>query len=149
MASSVAGKALTPEQNERIKKVIRTLYDSERWNQTQLGERLGIDQTTVSMLLDPRSHRGTSIHVAILAAKLANEDINEMLGISGTPEADAPLPMMEPAIRIARARKYSEEFLQQFIAEPHRLGDRYNEGDWLVEIEHAHLTWSLDHGHRK
>lgn len=149
VARTMAGKSLTPEQNERVKKIIRRLFDSGQWNQTQLGVELGIDQTTVSTLLDPRSDRGTSFHVAILAAKLAHEDPSEILGISVQRELDAPLLKMEPAIRIARARKWPEEFILQFMEEPHRLGDRYNEDDWLVEIAHAHLTWSFVKGHRR
>ena len=77
------GRGLSDNQNEIARTLLRDLWESGRWRwQQDLADALGMSMSVLSRLLTPGSTYGTSFEVLVAAARLANVDPAQALGIS-------------------------------------------------------------------
>lgn len=78
-----SGKSLNHEVNERVREVLRGLIKIH--NQTELEERLEMDQSTISAFLSGR--QGTSFDRAVTICVFAGADPIQVLGLAKLDEA--------------------------------------------------------------
>lgn len=107
----MAGRSMTPEQNDRVVERVREILSSPEWNQSTLAPRLGVKQTSISSLLAGR-HRA-SFPFAMRLAELLQLDVFDLIEgraakapLTPSPSAGGPrwrdLPWWSEVIAIAR-----------------------------------------------
>lgn len=130
----VAGsKALTPDQNDRVREWVRMLLMQHDGNQTVFAPKIGLRQSTLSRFLT--GHTGTSYSVVEKVAELAEKTEREILGKSPAP----PVPMHERrrrlAAQLAIEDKVDEEVVAAFLAEAMRPEDAgLSTAKWIDRI---------------
>lgn len=107
--SGMAGRSMTPAQNDRVVERVREILASPDWNQSTLAPRLGVKQTSISSLLAGR-HRA-SFPFAMRLAELLEVDVFDLIDGRAT-KAVAPastggprwrdLPWWPEVIAVAR-----------------------------------------------
>lgn len=73
----MAGRSMTPEQNDRVVERVREILATSDWNQSTLAPRLGVKQTSISSLLAGR-HRA-SFPFAMRLAELLHIDVFDLI----------------------------------------------------------------------
>jgi len=108
----MSSKGLTPEQNERVRKLVRDLLRQHDGNQTVLAPKLGLTQPTLSSFLSGRS--GTSYGVIEHLAKLLHMDEREVLGKTPSTSSD------QRALAAELCEKFGvkKEAIESVLAEP-------------------------------
>lgn len=108
----MSSKGLTPEQNERVRRLVRDLLREHDDNQTALAPKLGITQATLSSFLSGRS--GSSYAVVEQLAKLLHMDEREVLGKTPSTASD------QRALAAELCEKYGvrKEAIEAVLAEP-------------------------------
>lgn len=117
--ASMAGRSMTPEQNEHVVEAIRRLLESGDWNQSTLAPRLGVKQTSISSLLSGR-HRA-SFPFALRLAELLHVDVFELLDGRSTKKPPPP----------AGPRWRDLPWWAEVIAAARRLVPKVSELAWL------------------
>lgn len=124
VAAGKRSRDLTPEQNERVRALVRDLLRDH--TQTSLGPLLGLRQNSLSNFLSGRG--GTSFSTARRAADLAKVDVDDLLaGRSTSPD---PYPMRARVLALAGAEVHprAREFVRSF--EP-PAGEKVGAVEWM------------------
>jgi transcriptional regulator with XRE-family HTH domain len=121
-------RGLSPEVNQRIRVLVRQLYQESGLSQEAFAERLGMTQSGFNTFITGRG--GTSVDVAAKAAEMGKVSLLELLGIAAPPgvlgsasvqDVFAELlrrPPGEVAALIARQILVDEESIHEVLAEP-------------------------------
>jgi transcriptional regulator with XRE-family HTH domain len=131
-------KALTPEQNERLRDAVRDLLRRHDGNQTVLAPKLGVSQSTLSGFIGGR--QGTSYAVAGRVADLLRVDERELL------HGRAPLAARDNrtiAADLARDDGISETAISSVLAEEFKPGDPRTVLFWAFRMKQREMELVL------
>jgi len=111
----VSRMGLTPEQNERVRKLVRECLARPDMNQPLLAKELDVTQGQISGLLSER--QGTTFPFVVKLARYLKKSEWEILGMAPPPRPAQQTPR-ELAADLARAAGVSEEAIASVLAEP-------------------------------
>ena len=126
------GKALSPEQNEHLRVLVKQLL--ERFTQQELADLVGLTQASISGFLSGRV--GTSMNMAKRVAELMGRTLDDVLALRDPGEPDR-YPKRAVAARFARAVG-AEEYLPEaidFVEAMERVGGDLTVKKWLEMID--------------
>ncbi len=126
------GKALSPEQNEHLRVLMKKLL--QRFTQQQLADVLELTQASISGFLSGRV--GTSMNVAKHVAELTGRSLDDVLALRDPGEPDR-YPKRAVAVRFARDAG-EDEYLPEaidFVEAMERVGGDLPIKKWLEMID--------------
>lgn len=133
----MGGRALTRQQNDNLRDLCRRLMQERGWTQTDLAQKLGVEQGTISGFLNER--QGTSFPIAQKIALLSKTHVLALLDEEPTDLSGADEELLA-AIEWNRGR-YPDKYLR-FIARSRAKSEPKSREQHNVDIQNSFADWS-------
>jgi transcriptional regulator with XRE-family HTH domain len=143
-------KAISEAMNRRVGAVIAEVVREQfAGNQSRAAEALGLSQSHLSNLMSGRSGRGVGLPVLLILREKTNRSIDDILGLTGTPEEMSISQLRESIAESAKAREAmlkAAELLVQAAEKPSQPAlPRQKRRKWTEaqEVKYRHAAQKI------